>query len=88
MANTPIGQDVRRQGRRLTHEEFEARLNVAPEKIEWVGGIFTSDRERIAVLGMLLEVLGTDAAVRFGPLDAWEAAVAARRAAEQRGPVG
>ena len=82
MADTPIGSDVRLQGRELTDQEFESRLNAAPEKIEWDGGIFVSSRERRAVLGMLLEVMGTSAAVAFGPLSAWEEAVAARRHAE------
>ena len=81
MPNTSIAQDVRRRGRELTNEEFEVRLDAAPERFEWDGGIFTSSRERLVVLGMSLEVLGTDAAVRFGPPDAWEGAVAARREA-------
>jgi hypothetical protein len=85
VSNTSIGQDVRRGGRKLTQEEFEARLRVAPEKIKWVGGIFVSDRQRLIVLGMLQETLGVDAAVRFGDLEVWEAAVAARRASERSG---
>ena len=46
------------------------------EKIEYVGGIFASDRERLNVLGMLLENLGIDRAIRFGKLEDWKAAIA------------
>ena len=39
-------------------------------------GIFASDRERLIVLGMLLENLGIDRAVQFGRLEDWKAAIA------------
>ena len=48
----------------------------APEKIEFVGGIFTSEEERLTVLAMLLENLGIDKAVRLGKLEDWKAAIA------------
>ena len=48
----------------------------APEKIEFVDGIFASDRERLIVLGMLLENLGIDRVVQFGRLEDWKAAIA------------
>jgi hypothetical protein len=68
--------EIRREGRRWTKEEFERRLYMAPEKIEFVGGIFASERERLLVLGMLLENLGIDKVVRFGKLADWKAALA------------
>jgi hypothetical protein len=68
--------DIRREGRRWTKEEFDHRLYQAPEKIEFVGGIFASERERLTVLAMLLENLGIDKAVRFGKLEDWKAAIA------------
>ena len=68
--------DIRREGRRWTKEEFERRLYQAPEKIEFVGGIFASEQERLTVLAMLLENLGIDRAVRFGKLADWKAAIA------------
>ena len=71
----PIDWDIRREGRRWSHEEFDQRINEAPEKIEYVNGIFASDRERLNVLGMLLENLGIDRAVRFGKLEDWKAAI-------------
>ncbi len=71
----PIDWDIRREGRRWSHEEFDQRIYQAPEKIEFVGGIFDSERERLNVLGMLLENLGIDKVVRFGRLEDWKAAI-------------
>ena len=68
--------DIRREGRRWTNEEFDQRIYQAPEKIEFVGGIFASERERLVVLGMLLENLGIEKVVRFGNLEDWKAAIA------------
>ncbi len=73
----PIDWDIRRKGRRWSNEEFDQRIYEAPEKIEYVGGIFASDRQRILVLRMLLENLGIDRAIRFGKLEDWKAAIAA-----------
>ena len=61
----PIEWDIRRAGRQWSHEEFDRRIDQAPEKIEYVNGIFASNRERLNVMGMLLENLGIDRAVRF-----------------------
>jgi hypothetical protein len=72
----PIDWDIRREGRRWSHDEFDQRTSQAPEKIEYVDGIFASDRERLNVLGMLLENLGIDRAIRFGMLKDWKAAIA------------
>jgi hypothetical protein len=71
----PIEWDIRREGRRWSNEEFDQQLYQAPEKIEFVGGIFDSDRERLSVLGMLLENLGIDKVVRFGKLEDGKAAI-------------
>ena len=72
----PIEWDIRRGGRRWSHKEFDQRLYQAPEKIEFVNGIFASEQERLNVLGMLLENLGIDKVVRFGKLEDWKAAIA------------
>ncbi len=72
----PIDWDIRREGRLWPHEEFDERIYQAPEKIEYVDGIFASDRECLNVLGMLLENLGIDRAIRFGKLEDWKAAIA------------
>jgi hypothetical protein len=71
----PIKWDIRREGRTWSNEEFDQRIDQAPEKIEYVNGIFASDRERLNVLGMLLENLGIDKVVRFGKLEDWKAAI-------------
>ena len=71
----PIEWDIRRKGRLWSNEEFDLRIDQAPEKIEYVDGIFASDRQRLNVLGMLLENLGIDKVVRFGKLDDWKAAI-------------
>jgi hypothetical protein len=68
--------DIRREGRRWSHEEFDQRTYQAPDKIEYVDGIFAGERQRLIVLGMLLENLGIDKAVRFGRLENWKAAIA------------
>ena len=72
----PIKWDIRREGRQWSDEEFDQRLSQAPEKIEYVDGIFGSDRQRLIVLGMLLENLGVDQVVRFGKLEHWKDAIA------------
>jgi len=71
----PINWDIRREGRLWSHEEFDERIYQAPEKIEYVNGIFASNRERLIVLGMLLENLGIERAVQFGRLEDWKAAI-------------
>ena len=71
----PVDWDIRREGRRWSHEEFDQRMYQAPEKIEFVDGIFASDRERLDVLGMLLENLGIDKVIQFGKLEDWKAAI-------------
>jgi hypothetical protein len=71
----PIAWDIRRNGRLWLDEEFDERISQAPEKIEYVNGIFGSDRQRLIVLGMLLENLGIDRVVQFGRLEDWKAAI-------------
>jgi hypothetical protein len=71
----PIDWDIRREGRLWSHEEFVERINQAPEKIEYVDGMFASDRQQLIVLGMLLENLGIDRAIQFGRLEDWKAAI-------------
>ena len=68
--------DIRREARRWTKEEAERRIYQAPEKIEFAGGIFVGEEQRLTVLGMLLENLGIDKVIRFGKLEDWKAAIA------------
>ena len=71
----PIDWDIGREGRLWSDEGFEERIGQAPKKVEFVDGIFASDRQRLIVLGMLLENLGIDRAVQFGRLEDWKAAI-------------
>ena len=68
--------DIRHEGRRWTKEEAEHRLYQAPEKIEFAGGIFVGEDQRLTVLGILLENFGIDKVIRFGKLEDWKAAIA------------
>jgi len=72
----PSEWHIRREGRLWTNEESSKRIYQAPEKIEFVRGIFTSDEERLTVLAMLMENPGIDKAVRLGNPADWKAAVA------------
>ena len=67
---------IRREGQEWRGERFSSRIYQAPEKIEFVGGIFANETERLTVLAMLLENLGIDKAVRLGNPEDWRAAVA------------
>jgi hypothetical protein len=72
----PAAWDIRREGHVWSHEEFNRRIYQAPEKIEFTGGIFTYEDERLTVLAMLLENLGIDKAIHLGNLKDWKAAIA------------
>jgi hypothetical protein len=72
-----VNWDIRRQGR-VWQKEAMQRWELTPEKIEMVRGqLFYTDEQRLAMLGMLLENLGADAAVRLGDAEIWRQAVAA-----------
>jgi hypothetical protein len=43
----PVDRDIRREGRRWSHREFDQRTSQAPDKIEYMDGIFASDRQRL-----------------------------------------
>lgn len=67
---------IEREGREWKGEEFDKRIYQAPKKIEYVGGIFIDERQRLTVLAMLLENVGIDKAVQLGNLEDWKAAIA------------
>jgi hypothetical protein len=79
----PTEWNIHREGRVWTHEEFIRRIEQAPEKIEYTGGIFTYEEDRLTVLAMLLENLGIDKAVQLGNLSDWKAAIAELETKEQ-----
>jgi hypothetical protein len=72
----PAEWNIGREGREWRGEEFDKRIYQAPEKIEYKGGIFVDERERLTVLAMLLENLGINKAVRLGNSKDWKDAVA------------
>jgi hypothetical protein len=79
----PAEWKIAREGREWKGEEFDKRSYQAPEKIEYVGGIFIDERQRLIVLAMLLENLGIDKAVQLGNLQDWKAAIAELESKEQ-----
>ncbi len=67
--------DIRREGRAWTDEEFESHVALRPEKLEvWEGKLLFTEEERLALLGLLLENVGADAAVRLGYRHVWVSA--------------
>ena len=72
--------NIQRQGRKWTREEIEQKYHkLCPEKIELIEGkMFWSDEERLAMLALLLENVGMDAAVSLGDPNLWKQAIADR----------
>ena len=68
--------DIRREGWEWRGDVFDDRIYKAPRKIEFRGGIFMNEADRLTVLAMLLENLGIDKAVRLGNSMDWRAALA------------
>jgi hypothetical protein len=68
--------DIRGEGRAWGKEAW-ARHQLTPEKLEMSQGkLLWDDDQRVALLGLLLENVGADRAVRLGDPDVWRAAVA------------
>ena len=79
--NTPTSMsdsawDIRGEGRAWRGDEARQRYELTPEKLEMVQGKLLWDEEdRVKLLGLLLENVGADRAVRLGNPAAWRAAV-------------
>jgi len=74
-----ISWDIRREGRAWTAVEFESRVELRPEKLEvWEGKLLWSHEERLALLGLLLENVGADEAVKLGDPSVWVGAALRR----------
>ena len=72
-----VNWDIRRNGRAWSDDEAEDRWQLTPEKFEMMDGrLFFDDEQRLLLLGLLLENVGADAAVRLGDPKVWRAAVA------------
>ena len=68
--------DVRNAGRAWSAAECRERWELTPEKLEMHSGkLLWSEEDRIALLGLLLENVGADTAVRLGAPAVWRAAV-------------
>ena len=75
-----VDWDIRRTGRAWGKNAME-RYQLTPEKFEmYRGKLFWSDNERLLLLGLLLENVGADAAVRLGDPQVWREAVASLKA--------
>ena len=71
-----IDWKIRRAGRSWRKEAMQ-RWGLTPEKIEMVDGkLFDTGEQRLLMLGMLLENVGADAAVRLGDPQVWRDALA------------
>lgn len=69
--------DIRRKGRAWDAGEAGERFQLTPEKFEMTSGkLFWTDEERINLLGLLLENVGADQAIRLGDPKVWKAAIA------------
>ena len=72
--------DIRREGRKWTREEIKEKYHkLCPEKIEMIEGkMFWNEEQRLAMLALLLENVGIDAAVALGDAELWRQAINAR----------
>lgn len=76
-----FGWDIRREGRAWQGAEARRRWQMTPQKLEMLEGkLLSSDEERTRLLGLLLENMGADQAVRLGDPNVWiEAAEALKQ---------
>jgi hypothetical protein len=75
-ATRNLSFDIRRDGRTWKAGEAHARYELTPEKIELIDGkLFWSERDRLVMLGLLLENIGVDKAVRLGDPGVWREAI-------------
>lgn len=69
--------DIRNEGRAWDKGEAWERFQLKPHKIEMVEGkLLSYDDDRLILLGLLLENVGADRAVKLGDPAVWRAAVA------------
>jgi hypothetical protein len=69
--------DIHAEGRAWKGDEAMERWALTPEKLEmFEGKLLWKDEDRLALLGLLLENVGAEAAVRLGAPDVWRAAIA------------
>ena len=74
---------IENEGRAWEGEETQQRWSLTPERFEMIDGrLFWSDEERLNLLGLLLENVGADAAVKIGDPEVWRRAVGKLEPAE------
>ena len=74
--NPQTGCDIRREGRAWERDEAMQRYQLTPEKMEMSEGeLLWFEEDRVKLLGLLLENVGADRAVRLGNPEVWRAAV-------------
>jgi hypothetical protein len=70
--------DIRREGRSWSGEEWDARRELTPEKIELRRGrLFWREEDRLAMVALLIENLGVVQVVRLGDPQVWREVIAA-----------
>ena len=71
-----INWNIKRKGRVWTEKEAWPRCEMIPEKTEMIDGkLLWSDEDRLVMLGLLLENVGMDEAVRLGDPKLWQEAI-------------
>jgi hypothetical protein len=71
-----IEWNIQREGRAWTGDEWNARRELTPEKIEMIHGkLFWCDEDRLAMIALLLENVGVDQVVRMGNPEVWREAI-------------
>ena len=68
--------DIRRKARVWSDDEIRSRLELTPEHFEVFDGemLFTAEH-RLNLLGVVLEQVGIDAALRLAPKELWREAL-------------
>ena len=83
----PAQWRIERRGRAWQKDEAMRRWELTPDRLEMVEGrLLWDEQSRLALLGLLLENVGADAAVRLGEPAVWMEAVEALRAEQDFRP--
>lgn len=73
-----INLDIRRKGRDWNGDEAVVRIRVFPARAEMIDGkLLWIEEERLTALGLLLDNVGIDKAIRLGNPQLWKEAIAA-----------
>ncbi|HEV7484113.1 MAG TPA: hypothetical protein VGQ65_00420 [Thermoanaerobaculia bacterium] len=68
--------DIRREPRRWSNDEIRSRLKLTPEHFEvFDGEMLFTEEHRVNLLGVVLEQVGIDAALRLAPKELWREAL-------------